>query len=171
MCGVSGLQPAAIDQLASASRSMPVLYDRNMSIGVAVLQQLVAQAAAILQRDFEAEVHETHHVHKIDAPSGTALKLGETLARARGRELAEIARYDDEPRQSPADIIFRVTRQGEVAGDHSVHFLGTNETLMLRHFVEDRQVFADGAIRAAGWLQDQPPGLYNLSDVVAIAGE
>ena len=157
LCGVSGLPASALDSLARSANTQPILYDRNMSVGIAVMERLVHQAAVALGGSFEVEVHETHHIHKLDAPSGTALKLGESLARARGQEFAAVARYDDSQAAKAGDIRFMVTREGEVPGDHAVRFAGPNETLTLEHSVSDRQVFADGAIEAALWLLHQPP--------------
>lgn len=169
VCGVSGLGGAETDALAEAAASVAVFYERNMSVGIAVLQQLVEQAAPLLGGDFEAEIHETHHVHKLDAPSGTALQLGEALAASRGQEFASVALIDKQREWQPGDIRFEATRRGEVAGDHSVRFQGESERLSLDHSVADRGVFANGAIRAALWLAGQPPGLYSMRDCVANA--
>jgi 4-hydroxy-tetrahydrodipicolinate reductase len=153
VCGVSGLPDATLQHMAGAASGIPILYDRNMSLGIAVMQRLVRLAGAALGDRFEAEIHETHHVHKIDAPSGTALQLGEALAEARGCE--------------PGDIHYEVTRRGEVPGEHTVLFRSPDETLALRHEVSDRRVFAVGALGAAAWLVGQPPGLYSMQDMVA----
>jgi len=152
VCGVSGLtdgQEAALDE---AARHLPVVYDRNMSLGVAVLDQLVRQAAVALGPDFGVEIHETHHIHKIDAPSGTALKLGESIAAAAGLE-SDAVHYESE-------------RRGEVPGDHTVIFSSATETLTLGHSVTTRQVFVDGALRAARWVVGQEPGRYLMTDVL-----
>ncbi len=118
---------------------------------------------------FEAEIHETHHVHKIDAPSGTALHLGETLAGSRGQDFADVYHYDkdgDSP-PSPGNIKYKVARRGDVPGEHTVLLRSTDETLSLVHKVTDRRVFADGAITAARWLMTQAPGLYDLQNLLA----
>ena len=169
VCGVSGLDDASLDALAAAAATVPVFYDRNMSIGVAVLQQLVGVAAPVLADGYRTQIHETHHVHKVDAPSGTALKLGEAIAASRGKSLQDLARYEDDP-VSPGDIQFDVTRRGEVPGDHAVVFEGTNEVLELRHSVSDRRVFADGALKAARWLSSRSPGLYSMRNMVLDSG-
>ena len=169
VCGVTGLGATDLDALHAAATEIPVLYDRNMSTGIAVLTGLVAQAAAALGGDFEAEIHETHHMHKKDAPSGTALKLGEALADARGQDFAAVSRYSpDNPdeRGASGEIVFRVTRRGEVPGKHAVRFATASETLELRHEVVSRQVFADGAVRAARWLTEQGPGFYSTLDLL-----
>ena len=153
ICGVSGLddsQLAALDRLAV---TVPVVYDRNMSQGVAVLQDLVQRAARSLGDEFAIEIHETHHVHKKDAPSGTALKLGESAARARDIDSDDAIRYESE-------------RRGEVPGDHDVIFSSPTERLSLRHSVTTRQVFAEGALRAARWIISRPAGLYGMHDVL-----
>ena len=174
VCGVSGLSVAHQRRLDSASASVPVVYDRNMSVGIAVLKNLVGQAAAALGLDFEVEVHETHHVHKIDAPSGTALQLGEAIAAARGQNFAAVRWYEPDAKTSaPAagDIRFEVQRRGQVSGDHSVILSTAAESLTFRHSVISRQVFADGALRAARWLIHQNPGRYRMRDVLLDAAK
>ena len=169
VCGVSGLTAESRQHMHDAARKIPILYDRNMSLGVAVMQQLVQLAGSALGKDFEAEIHETHHEHKIDAPSGTALHLGETLAGSRGQEFADVYHYDEDgdSRATPGGIHFEVTRRGEVPGEHTVILRSADETLSLTHKVTDRRVFAGGAIRAARWLVTQKPGLYSLQDLLA----
>jgi 4-hydroxy-tetrahydrodipicolinate reductase len=152
VCGVSGLAAEQMAALDAAGADIAVLFDRNMSLGVAVLDNLVRTAARALGPDFDVQIHETHHVHKIDAPSGTALKLGEAIASARGTD--------------PADIRYESERRGEVPGDHEVIFRSATETLTLAHSVTTRQVFADGALRAARWIADKPPGRYSMKDVL-----
>lgn len=151
VCGVSGLGDEQLQALRRASDSIPVVYDRNMSQGITVLGDLVARAAASLGSEFSVSINETHHVHKKDAPSGTALKLGETVTRLRGDR--EDIRYDSE-------------RRGEVPGDHEVVFSSPTETLTLGHSVTTRHVFAAGALRAAAWTAVRAPGLYGMHDVL-----
>lgn len=168
VCGVSGLGEDIIAQMRAASASVPIFHDRNMSFGIAVLSEMVQRAGALLGPEFAAEIHETHHVHKIDAPSGTALKLGEALADARGQDFRSVYRYDERQpveRRSPAEIVFSVTREGENPGEHSVVFRSEAETLELVHRVRSRRVFALGALQAARWLLRQPPGLYGMRDL------
>jgi 4-hydroxy-tetrahydrodipicolinate reductase len=167
--GVTGLGMEEMRQLQVTARSIPLLYDRNMSLGIAVLKDLVTRAAPRLEQ-FLAEVHETHHVHKKDAPSGTAIALGEALAESVGRDFEEVYRYEPggaAARRTPEDIVFAVTRRGEVAGEHSVIFRSDAESLELTHKVSDRRVFAQGALRAARWLVKQPPGFYRMSDMMS----
>lgn len=153
VCGVSGLSEAQMDALNEAARTIAVVYDRNMSLGIAVLEHSVREAAESLGPDFEVQISETHHVHKKDAPSGTALKLGEAIAQARGET-------------DTGSVRFEVERRGEVPGDHDVVMNSATERLTFSHSVTTRQVFADGALRAARWAVDQGPGLYRMRDVL-----
>ena len=151
VCGVSGLADAQLEALGSAAETVPVVYDRNMSQGIAVLQELVARAARSLGDEYAIEIHETHHIHKKDAPSGTALKLGESIAEARDR--------DD-------SVHYQSERRGEVPGDHEVIFSSPTERLTLGHSVTTRSVFAEGALRATRWIANRQPGLYDMHDVL-----
>ena len=153
VCGVSGLSEAQMQKLELAAAEVPLVYDRNMSLGVAVLERAVRDAAAALGADFKVVIAETHHIHKKDAPSGTALKLGEAIASARG-DLDNGA------------IHYEVERVGEVPGDHEVVFQSSNERLSFAHSVTNRDVFADGALLAARWVTGRKPGLYRMSDVL-----
>lgn len=153
VCGVSGLGDRQMGHIDRAAATIPVVYDRNMSLGIAVLARSVRDAAASLGMDFEVEIAEVHHEHKKDAPSGTALKLGEIVASARGE-------------QGTGTVRFHSERRGEVPGDHEVVMSSPTERLSFAHSVTTRQVFADGAIRAARWVVAQPPGRYTMSDVL-----
>lgn len=169
VCGVSGLDAGQLQRLRDAAQAIPVLYDRSMSPGAAVLTELVRRAAQALGPEYLASVEETHHVHKKDAPSGTALQLGAALAEARNLEFSAHYRYESHgtaTRRTPRDIVFTAERRGEVAGEHSVHLDSDVESLVLQHLVRDRRVFAEGALRAARWLAMKPPGLYAMRDVV-----
>ena len=168
VCGVSGLTEHIYQVMVDAAREIPILYDRNMSLGVAVLHQFVQLAGSVLGSEFEAEIHETHHVHKLDAPSGTAIQLGEALAASRGQTFSEAYHYDPCGKSEPASgqIHFDVKRRGEVPGEHTVLFKSANESLSLMHSVDDRRVFAVGAMTAARWLVNQAPGLYSMQDVI-----
>ncbi len=150
VCGVSGLSDAQMQQLDAAAAKVPVVYDRNMSLGIAVLERAVRDAAASLGPDFEVLIAETHHVHKKDAPSGTALKLGEAVTQA----------------QSGREIEYRVERRGEVPGDHEVIMTSPLERLGFSHSVTSRDVFADGALHAACWLLGRTAGRYSMRDVL-----
>ncbi len=153
VCGVSGLTDAQMTTLENAARVVPVLYDRNMSLGVAVLERVLREAVVALGPGLDVEISETHHVHKKDAPSGTALKLGEAVAEARGDSDTSAIRYE-------------VERRGEVPGDHEITLRSPTEALRLAHSVTTRQVFADGALRAARWLVNREAGLYSMADVL-----
>jgi 4-hydroxy-tetrahydrodipicolinate reductase len=153
VCGVSGLSDKQMAKLDAAASKIPLVFDRNMSIGIAVLERTVRDAAASLGPDFTVDISETHHVHKKDAPSGTALQLGEAIAESRGES-------------GTGQIRFEVERRGEVPGDHEVVMSTATERLSFAHSVTTRQVFADGALRAAQWLVEQPPGLYSMQDVL-----
>jgi 4-hydroxy-tetrahydrodipicolinate reductase len=153
VCGVSGLNSEQLLRLDQAATQVPIVYDRNMSLGIAVLERSVRDAAATLGLDFAVGISETHHVHKKDAPSGTALKLGEAIAEARGES-------------GTGSLHFDVERRGEVPGDHEVVMHSASERLTFAHSVTTRQVFADGAIRAARWVVGQAPGRYEMGDVL-----
>ena len=153
VCGVSGLDDDLMDHLDRAASTVPVVYDRNMSLGVAVLERSVREAAASLGIDFSVAISEVHHIHKKDAPSGTTLKLGEAVAAARGEE-------------GTGSVEFSSERRGEVPGDHDVVMSSPTERLTFAHSVTTRQVFADGAIRAARWLVRQDRGRYAMGDVL-----
>jgi len=156
VCGVSGLDDGQLKRVDEAAASVPLVYDRNMSLGVAVLMRSVREAAASLGVDFDVQISEVHHVHKKDAPSGTALKLGEAVAAARDEE-------------GTGSVTFESERRGEVPGDHDIVMRSQTERLTFGHSVTTRDVFADGAIRAARWVADQAPGRYEMRDVL-IAG-
>jgi len=153
VCGVSGMDNAQMLLLDQAATQVPVVYDRNMSLGIAVLERSVRDAAASLGLDFDVEISETHHIHKKDAPSGTALKLGEAIADAQGE-------------MGTGTVRFEVERRGEVPGDHQVVMSSPTERLTFAHSVTTRQVFADGALRAARWAVEQAPGRYRMRDVL-----
>jgi len=156
VCGVSGLDAGQMAAMQQAADVIPVVFDRNMSQGITILEDIVRRAAASLGSEFAAEIHEIHHVHKLDSPSGTALKLGETIAAARAIDDASDA------------VQYQVERRGEEPGEHTVVLSSATETLTLRHSVSNRQVFAEGALRAARWVAKQPPGLYQMRDVLFV---
>ena len=169
--GTTGFSDAQEKAIADASSSLSIVKAGNFSLGVNVLEALVKQAAARLGTDWDIEVLETHHRHKVDAPSGTALMLGHAAAAGRGSDLEALKAppYDGpDAKRVPGEIGFSVRRTGGVIGDHEVT-LGTEmEVLSLRHTALDRAVFAHGAIKAAEWVASQPPGLYDMSDVIGL---
>jgi 4-hydroxy-tetrahydrodipicolinate reductase len=165
--GTTGLSDEGRGAMARAAERVPVLWEPNMSLGVHVLSDLVAQAVAALA-DWDIEIVETHHHAKVDAPSGTALRLAEVAQRARtdgtrlvhGRQGKPGARGSDE-------IGMHALRGGDVIGDHTVHLFGGGERLELTHRATSRDVFAHGALRAAQWIAGKAPGTYSLRDVLA----
>jgi 4-hydroxy-tetrahydrodipicolinate reductase len=167
LIGTTGLDEAADDCIAAASRKVAVLRAANTSIGVALLADLVERAARVLGPDWDVEISETHHRMKADAPSGTALLLGEAAAMGRGSPLeAERARLGTGLQRRRGSIGFASLRGGTVAGDHDVLFLGPDERLILAHRAENRMIFARGALAAAAFLVGKPTGLYSMRDVI-----
>jgi 4-hydroxy-tetrahydrodipicolinate reductase len=155
-----------------AAHEIPVVYGRNLSVGVNVFMDLVARAAKALGDGYDVEILETHHRHKVDAPSGTALALGEKIAAAKGRRLEDLAVYARQGRvgpRVPGTIGFSVIRGGNVVGEHSVRFIGAEEEVAFVHEAQDRKTFARGALRAARWAAGRAPGLYTMSDVLGLA--
>jgi 4-hydroxy-tetrahydrodipicolinate reductase len=167
--GATDEQRAAI---AESAKRIPIVFAGNYSLGVNLLMGLVAQAARALPADiFDIEVFEAHHRHKVDAPSGTALMLGEAAARGRGVELTKVERRtrDGITGERPiGEIGFSVLRGGGIVGDHSVTFAAEEEILTLSHSGRDRGLFARGAVAAARWVAGKPPGLYDMQDVLGM---
>lgn len=164
--GTTGLDEPARESLAKAAATIPVLAEPNMSLGVHVLARLVEQAVSALD-DFDIEVVETHHGAKIDAPSGTALRLADVAAKARLGDTLQVHGRQGKPGARPkTDIGMHAVRGGDVIGDHVVHLLGRGERLELAHRATSRDVFAHGALRAAGWIVGKPAGAYTLRDVL-----
>lgn len=170
LVGTTGLDAAAHKQIDDAARSIAVLQTGNTSLGVTLLAHLVRRAAARLGSDWDIEIAETHHRRKLDAPSGTALLLGEAAAAGRRIDFSQAREAGREGigARTPGAIGFASTRGGTVVGDHSVVFAGEQERLVLSHIAEDRTIFARGAIRAAEWLLDKPSGRYSMNDVLAL---
>ena len=167
LVGTTGLDSTADRLLADAAERIAVLRAANTSLGVAVLADLVERAAAMLGTEWDVEISEIHHRHKADAPSGTALALGEAAARGRRSELrAERGRDGTGLSRRPGAIGFASVRGGSVAGDHDVLFLGSDERLILSHRAENRMIFARGALAAARFLAGKPAGHYSMRDVI-----
>jgi len=169
LVGTTGLEPQHHLAIDTAARSIPVLQAPNTSLGVTLLAALVEQAAAVLGPDYDIEIVEMHHRHKLDAPSVTALFLGEAAARGRGTTLsaARLSPHDGASGARDAGGIgFASLRGGSVAGDHQVILAGEGERLLLGHIAEDRQIFARGAVKAARWLAGRPPGRYTMADML-----
>jgi 4-hydroxy-tetrahydrodipicolinate reductase len=167
LIGTTGLDELADKRIADAARDVAVLRAANTSLGVALLAELVERAARVLGPDWDIEIAETHHRMKADAPSGTALMLGEAAARGRGSALkAERSRDGTGLKREPGAVGFASLRGGTVAGDHDVIFLGPDERLILSHRAENRMIFARGALAAARFLAGKPAGLYSMRDVI-----
>ncbi|MFN3425720.1 MAG: 4-hydroxy-tetrahydrodipicolinate reductase [Novosphingobium meiothermophilum] len=169
--GTTGLEERHHWLIDSAAVSIPVLQTGNTSLGVTLLAHLVREAAARLGEDWDIEIVETHHRMKVDAPSGTALLLGEAAAKGRGISLEDEAvrgRDGITGARKAGTIGFASLRGGTVAGDHSVHFLADNERLTFSHLAENRAIFAKGAIRAAQWLLGRKPGRYTMPEVLGL---
>jgi 4-hydroxy-tetrahydrodipicolinate reductase len=171
--GTTGLSTDDMAKIRSATSGAVIVQSGNMSLGVNVLASLVRQAAAALGPEFDIEIVEMHHRHKVDAPSGTAYLLGEAAALGRGVTLAErkvSGRHGQTGARREGDIGFAALRGGSVTGDHSVIFAGPRERLTLSHHAEDRSLFATGALRAALWGKGRKPGLYSMADVLGLSG-
>ncbi len=168
LVGTTGLDASADEQIATAAQEIAILRAANTSLGVAVLSDLVERAAAVLGPDWDIEVQDVHHRMKADAPSGTALALGEAAARGRGgKQHAERGRDGTGLKRGEGAIGYAALRGGTVVGDHDVHFLGPDERLILSHRAESRAIFARGALAAARFLVGRPAGLYSMRDVIA----
>lgn len=171
LVGTTGLSADDEVALDSASRQVAVMQAGNYSVGVNVLISLVHETAARLDADWDAEIVEMHHRNKIDAPSGTALMLGEAVADGRGSPLPQLRtpmREGVTGAREPGSIGFASLRGGNVVGEHSVIFAGGSETITLSHRAENRMLFADGAVRAAHWLAKQGSGRYSMQDVLGL---
>lgn len=169
--GTTGWVGNELPQLKAAARHARLVKSGNMSLGVNLLAALVRKAAAALGPDFDLEIVEMHHRHKVDAPSGTALLLGEAAAAGRGLALAEHSVRVRDGHTGPrpvGDIGFATLRGGSVIGDHTVILAGEGERVELSHKAEDRQIFARGAVKAALWARDKNPGLYSMADVLGL---
>jgi 4-hydroxy-tetrahydrodipicolinate reductase len=164
--GTTGLGADARRALDQAASKVPVLWEPNMSVGVHILAQLVSRAAAALG-DWDVEIVETHHRGKVDAPSGTALRLLEAAQQGRGAATHLVHGRQGKPGpRSDGEIGIHALRGGDVVGDHTVHLLGPGERLELTHRATSRDVFAHGALRAAQWIAGRPAGRYTLADVL-----
>lgn len=169
--GTTGLSAAQLEAIGDAARRIPIVMSPNFAVGVNVLFKLAETAAGALADGFDVEIVEAHHRHKVDAPSGTALKLGEVVARALGRDLKKVAVFgrQGETGARPAKAIgFHALRGGDIVGEHTVLFAGTGERLELTVRSQSRMTYAQGAVRAAKWLRKKPAGLYDMFDVLGL---
>ena len=169
--GTTGFSPQQQAEIASAAKDIGIMLAPNMSLGVNVTLKLLEMAAKALPSGYDIEIIETHHRHKVDAPSGTALKMGEVIANAQGRELkgsAVFAREGITGARDPLAIGFSAVRGGDIVGDHTVMFAGIGERIEITHKSSSRQSYAEGALRAVRFLSTHPSGLYDMFDVLGL---
>ncbi len=170
--GTTGIDRKGTDRIRQAANDIPILFAANTSVGVNLCLALVETAAATLGATADIEIIEAHHRHKVDAPSGTALALGQAAAKSLGIDLAldgVFTRHGHTGERKSGSIGFSTIRGGDIAGEHSVFFIGNGERIEITHRATDRRLFADGAIKAAMWLTTQPPGLYTMRDVLGLS--
>ena len=169
--GTTGFDEAQKTQIAEAAKDIAIVFAPNMSVGVNLCLKLLQMAAKVLGDEVDIEVIEAHHRHKVDAPSGTALRMGEVVAEALGRDLKECAVYGREGVTGERDrktIGFETIRAGDIVGDHTVLFAGDGERVEITHKASSRMTFANGAVRAAQWLKGREAGLYDMQDVLEL---
>jgi 4-hydroxy-tetrahydrodipicolinate reductase len=169
--GTTGLTDAQEQEISDASKETAIVYSANMSIGINLIKSLIQTACSILAEDYDIEISEIHHKHKVDSPSGTALELGKSAALGRGVDFDTHAVYSRDGitgERERGNIGFSVQRGGDIVGTHTLSLFGEGEHIALSHTATDRSLFAKGAIRAAIWLKDQPYGLYSMNDVLNI---
>jgi 4-hydroxy-tetrahydrodipicolinate reductase len=172
--GTTGFSPEQDAAIAEAAGRVPIVKSGNMSLGVTLLAELTRRVAAALDDDYDIEIAEMHHRHKVDAPSGTALLLGRAAAAGRGVAFDAMADRGRDGHTGPRErghLGIAVLRGGDVVGDHSVLFAADGETVELRHRATDRGIFARGAVKAALWTRGRPPGLYGMTDVLGFDKE
>ncbi|MCW2308691.1 4-hydroxy-tetrahydrodipicolinate reductase [Rhodobium gokarnense] len=171
--GTTGISAEDEERIAAAGRHCPTVKSGNMSLGVNLAAQLVREAARALDEDFDIEILEMHHKHKVDAPSGTALMLGRAAAEGRGIDLdsRSVRTRDGQTGPRPkGDIGFATLRGGSVVGEHSVILAGEGERIVISHIAQDRSIFARGAVKAALWARGRKPGLFSMADVLGLTG-
>jgi 4-hydroxy-tetrahydrodipicolinate reductase len=169
--GTTGFDEAGKAALKEAAKDIGIVFAANFSVGVNLSFKLLDIAARVLNTGYDIEVVEAHHRHKVDAPSGTALRMGEVLAEALGRDLKDCAVYGREGvtgARDPSTIGFATVRGGDVVGDHTVMFMADGERIEITHKASSRATFAQGALRSALWLRQQPAGLYDMQDVLGL---
>ncbi len=169
--GTTGFNAQQKAQLGAAAQQIGIVFAPNMSVGVNLVFKLLETASRVLAHGYDIEVIEAHHRHKVDSPSGTALGMGEVVARTLGRDLAQCAVYGREGvtgERDPSTIGFATVRGGDIVGDHTVLFAGTGERVEITHKASSRATFALGALRAARYLKSNPAGLYDMQDVLGL---
>jgi 4-hydroxy-tetrahydrodipicolinate reductase len=170
--GTTGFSDAQKAEIAEHARHIGIMMAPNMSVGVNVVMKLLDMAARALNQGYDIEIIEAHHRHKVDAPSGTALKMGEVVAEALGRDLNDCAVYGREGvtgERDPSTIGFATVRGGDIIGDHTVLFAGTGERIEISHKSSSRATYAQGSLRAARFLASRGPGLFDMNDVLGLA--
>ncbi|WP_020677092.1 4-hydroxy-tetrahydrodipicolinate reductase [Geopsychrobacter electrodiphilus] len=169
--GSTGFTPDERQQLAEFAHQTPIVFAPNMSVGVNVCFKLLKDLARTLGDGFDVEIVELHHNKKKDSPSGTAVRMGEVVAEALGRDYNQVANYHREGmcgERSQAEIGMQTVRGGDIVGEHTVYFIGMGERIELTHRAMSRDMFARGAIRAAGWLKGKSAGMYDMQDVLEL---
>ena len=169
--GTTGFSTEQKERISAAAKQIPIVFAPNMSIGVNLCLKLLEMAATVLGDRVDIEIIEGHHRHKVDAPSGTALRMGEVVAEALGRDLAQCAVYGREGHtgeRAREMIGFATVRAGDLVGEHTVMFADIGERVEITHKASSRMTFANGAVRAAQWLRTRPAGLYDMRDVLGL---
>ena len=169
--GTTGFTPEQLQQLRSAADTIAMVFAPNMSVGVNATLKILQVAAQLLKQGYDIEIVEAHHRHKVDAPSGTAIKMGEVIAKAQGHSLADLAVYAREGHtgeRKPGSIGFATIRGGDIVGDHTVIFAGEGERIEISHRSTSRQSYAEGALRAATFLQTKSKGWFDMQDVLGL---
>jgi 4-hydroxy-tetrahydrodipicolinate reductase len=169
--GTTGFDAAGREAIVAAARDIPIVFAPNMSVGVNLVFKLLDLASRVLSEGYDIEIIEAHHRHKVDAPSGTALRMGEVIASALGRDLRECAVYGREGvtgERQPSTIGFATVRGGDIVGDHTALFATVGERVEISHKASSRMTFALGALRAARFLAGKPNGLFDMQDVLGL---
>ena len=169
--GTTGFIDTELQLIDEASKEIPIVFAPNMSVGVNLTLKILETSAKVIGPDSSIEIIEAHHRYKVDSPSGTALKMGEVVANALGRDLSDCAIYGREGIEEPRDINtigFSSIRGGDVVGEHTVAFFMEGERVEITHKASSRMIYANGAVRAATWIVDKPAGLYSMQDVLEL---
>ena len=169
--GTTGFTDSELELIGQASKEIPIVFAPNMIVGVNLTLKILETSAKVIGPDSSIEIIEAHHRYKVDSPSGTALKMGEVIANALGRDLSECAVYGREGIEEPRDmntIGFSSIRGGDVVGEHTVAFFMDGERVEITHKASSRMIYANGAVRAANWLSDKSSGLYSMQDVLEL---
>lgn len=166
--GSTGLNQLELSALSSAAKLIPIVYAANMSVGVTLCNYLLATAAKVLGEKVDIDIVETHHKKKLDAPSGTALQMAEAMATVNGKDIEFAEKFDSGVERSHNAINIASIRAGEVIGDHTVTFNSLGEQIEIAHKASNRQIYAQGSLRAASWVLNQPAGLYSMQQVLGL---